>query len=471
MSTIQTKMTTEQSIDALYQDTHFLNEMTSERRKMIFESAKEILTTPDKIVKSYIRVSKDNGSVARIPAYRVQHSNISGFYKGGIRFSESVNEDEVENLAFLMTLKTALHQLPFGGAKGGVAINPRHFSDRELFMVSQKYVQRFSPDLGPTHDIPAPDVGTNAKIMDWMVGEYKTIHPGENYLGAFTGKSIENGGAQGRREATGKGTYHSFFWLIDEWARNVDPHELNHPRQRRQYDHLKKLIAKNESDQGLTLAIQGFGNVGSVIAEEAVSCQKLNNRVVAVANENVTLYNSQGLNIERLNSYVMQKGSLPVNQEDIKLAGIQAEILPPKEVMTLEVDALFLAAIENQITENNMEQIKSKLIIEGANAPITQKADAYLFEHDHIVIPDILANAGGVIVSYLEWKQDRVIEFFTKEQIFNELTSEMDQTFKRVISEYFNSEKESSTLRGICYLTAVRRLLELLYRHGKLYSV
>lgn len=471
MSTLQTKTTAEQALDALHADTGFFPELSGGRRGQIFESAKEILTTTDKIIKSYIRISRDRGSVIRVPAYRVQHSNVAGFYKGGIRFSESVNEDEVENLAFLMTLKNALHRLPFGGAKGGVAINPKHYSDRELYIVSQKYVQRFAPDLGPTHDIPAPDVGTNEKIIDWMVGEYKTIHPGENYLGSFTGKSIENGGAQGRREATGKGVYHSYVWFVRHWTRQAGDMKITANRQRAQYETLKRLDQKSTDGETISIAVQGFGNVGSVIACEAAACRKLCNRVTAVSDENVTLYNRNGLDAERLAAFARQEGGLPKSGEELAKAGVEAELLHRDNILTLDVDVLFLAAVENQITERNMTDIKAPLIVEGANAPITQKADRFLHEQNTVIIPDILANAGGVIVSYLEWKQDRVTEFYTKEQIFEEMTNHMSQTFESICIRYFASGKDADSMRSVCYLNAVRQLVTLLYRHGKLYSV
>jgi glutamate dehydrogenase (NAD(P)+) len=469
MSTMQTKSTIEASIDSLHEDSSFLPEVSKDRRKQVFESGKEILTTTDKIIKSYIRVSKDNGSVVRIPAFRIQHNNIAGFYKGGIRFSEAVNEDEVENLAFLMTLKNSLHKLPYGGAKGGVVLNPKTFSDRELYSVSKKYVQRFAPDLGPTHDIPAPDVGTNEKIMDWMVGEYKTIHPGENYLGAFTGKSIENGGAKGRREATGKGTYHSYSWLIHKWAKGISENEdkIQKPLQQKQYELLKNLYQKSDQNQPITVAVQGFGNVGSVAAQEASACTKLNHNVVCVSDHRVSLYSENGLDIERLIDYTTQNGDIPATEEELKLAGVEAKVLDRADVLTLDVDVLILAAIEHQITTENMKEVKAKVLVEGANAPIAQEADQYLHEQGRVVIPDILANAGGVIVSYLEWKQGRVTQIYTEEQVIKEMGQHMSETFEEVYNQYFVEGQDS--LRSTCYLNAVQRLFSLLYRHGKLF--
>lgn len=470
MTTLHTKSTIEEAIDMLEQDTTFLDELQGKRRLHIFHSAKEILTTTDKIVKSYIRVSRDEGGVKRIPAYRIQHNNIAGFYKGGIRFSEAVNESEVENLAILMTLKNALHRLPFGGAKGGVAINPSEFSDRELYLISRTYVQRFAPDIGPTHDIPAPDMGTNEKIMDWMVGEYKRIHPGQEYLGAFTGKSIENGGARGRKEATGRGVHFSYVWLLHEGLDQLMKINIQRELPSKQREVLQQLHQKQAAGTPLKMAVQGFGNVGSVAALESV-LDPLKNRVVAVSDVGVTLYHADGLDIPKLIEYQRKNGALPDSKEKLVELGVSAEISDPKHILTLDVDILILAATENQITEANMKNVQAPLIVEGANAPISQHADIYLNDKGTVIIPDILANAGGVIVSYLEWKQDRITELYTEEEVNEEMRRHMQETFNQVYQEYFGSHLSYKNIRHTCYLLAVKRLVTLLYRHGKLYSI
>lgn len=470
MTTLHTKTTIEDAIEMLHNDPQFIEELRDKRRRQIFNSAKEILTTTDKIVKSYIRVSRDEGGVNRIPAYRIQHNNIAGFYKGGIRFSQDVNESEVENLAILMTLKNALHRLPFGGAKGGVAINPSEFSDRELYLVSRTYVQRFAPDLGPTHDIPAPDMGTNEKIMDWMVGEYKRIHPGQEYLGSFTGKSIENGGAKGRREATGRGVHFSYAWLMQEGLDQLAQVEVQRALPSKQRDVLQRLKNKQAGGTPLRMAVQGFGNVGSVAALETVQ-DPLSNLVVAVSDVAVTLYNADGLDIPRLIEYQRRNGMLPSTKEQLAECGVTAEIGSPKDILTMEIDVLILAAAENQITEENMKHIQAELIVEGANAPISQHADQYLNDKGVVIIPDILANAGGVIVSYLEWKQDRITELYSEEEVNAEMRKHMEETFRLVYPIYFGSELPYNNIRHTCYLFAVQRLVSLLYRHGKLYSI
>ncbi|MBW7460042.1 Glu/Leu/Phe/Val dehydrogenase, partial [Paenibacillus sepulcri] len=215
--TSKTSAVIERSLQNLLEDAAYLPVLQDEIRAKAFKSLASILSTPNRMHKSFLRVPLDNGEVTRIPAFRTQHNDTLGPYKGGIRFHESVNEDEVINLAALMTLKNALHEVPFGGGKGGVAINPRNYSARELYLICKKYVQYFSDILGPDKDIPAPDVGTGEREMDWMMAEYKSINPGKPYRGSFTGKSVINGGSLGRREATGKGVYFTFRYLLHDF--------------------------------------------------------------------------------------------------------------------------------------------------------------------------------------------------------------------------------------------------------------
>lgn len=466
--TAQTKQTIEQALQAMLNDPNYLPDLPQDERQRFFDAGKEILTTTDKIIKGYIRLTRDDGSLSRIPAYRIQHNNIAGYYKGGIRFSEHVNEDEVENLAMLMTLKSALHKLPYGGAKGGVTVNPRQYSDRELYQIAKNYVQLFNQNIGPTQDIPAPDVGTNEKIMDWMVGEYKVLNPDESYLGSFTGKSIENGGARGRREATGKGTYHSYSWLVYDWARHFDINNVaDQPIHRSQFQVLQQLNEMNGKGEAIRLAVQGFGNVGGTAALEAANCSKLKHNVVSVSDHNVTLYNEQGLDLDKLYVFNSHNGQLPVSEEELQSIGVEATIMDRAAILTMDVDVLFLAALENQIKEDNMKDVKAKVIVEGANAPVAQAADEYLQEQGVLIIPDILANAGGVIVSYVEWRQDRVTRFYSEEQVFAEMRSHMVETFAEVYEAYFT--RGDASMRTTCFESAVRRLFSLLYRHGRLF--
>lgn len=449
-----------ESLDALLDDQTFLPELKEQAREKAFTSLVSILSTPNHVSKSFLRVALENGKVVRIPAFRVQHNNILGPYKGGIRFHESVNEDEVVNLSSLMTLKNALHDVPFGGGKGGVVINPREYEAKELNLICRKYVQYFSQIIGPDKDIPAPDVGTGAREMDWMMGEYKSINPGQNYRGSFTGKSVANGGSLGRRVATGKGVYFTFRYLMHDFMKQQ--HKWLTER-----DNKFAKTALNYYDKSLTIAIQGFGNVGSVAALEAFQCNHLNNKVVAVSDRNVTLYNSDGLDIPGLVKFTENNnGDLPTNEEELKEANVKADIRDNQELLLLDVDVLFLAALEDQIHKENMESIKAPIIVEGANAPITGEADKFLSDKGKVIVPDILANAGGVIVSYFEWLQGRETQFYSEEEVFSKLFTKMQETFDTVLPQYFG---DPFPLRQNCYIHSVMKLSTILYRQGKLY--
>ncbi|PAV28814.1 glutamate dehydrogenase [Virgibacillus profundi] len=456
----QTGVIVEESLNALLDDETFLPELQGSSREKAFTSLVSILSTPNHVNKSFLRIALENGNVVRIPAFRVQHNNILGAYKGGIRFHESVNEEEVINLAALMTLKNALHDVPFGGGKGGVVINPRDYEVKDLNLICRKYVQYFSQIIGPDKDIPAPDVGTSAREMDWMMGEFKSIHPGENYRGSFTGKSVENGGSLGRKEATGKGVYFTFRYLMHDFIKQQ--HEWLSER-----ENIFAKTALAHYDKSLTLAFQGFGNVGSAAALEAYRCNDLNNKVVAVSDRNVTLYNSDGLDIPELVKFTENnKGDLPVDDVELKEAGIKAVVKDRSEVLSLDVDVLFLVALENQIHKDNKEEIKAPIIVEGANAPITSEADSYLSGKGKVIIPDILANAGGVIVSYFEWLQGRETQFYSEEEIFRRLFDKMQETFDVVLPQYFG---DPFPLRQNCYIHSVMKISTILYRQGKLY--
>lgn len=458
----QTGTIVQQALDLLMKNEAVLPQLRDSKRKQAFHSLGAILSTPNKTHKAYLRITLDSGSVVRIPAYRIQHNDAVGPYKGGIRFHESVNEDEVSNLAALMTLKNALHDVPFGGGKGGVGINPKQYSERELYLICKKYVQYFTDVLGPDKDIPAPDMGTGEREMDWMTAEYKNIHPGRPYLGSFTGKSITSGGSLGRREATGKGVYFCFKYLLGHYFRS-------HLSQIETYNNaytvqLKQLLYTSTP---LTVAIQGFGNVGSVIALEAYRDKQMNKKVIAVSDRTVTLYNVQGLPIDKLIQYCSaHSGDLPTTSEELHTAGIDAQLLDREAVLYQEVDVLFLAALEEQIHASNVAKVKAKLIVEGANAPVTGEADEALSKQNIIVIPDILANAGGVIVSYLEWLQGKDTQFYTEEYVYELLYAKMKKTLDHVLPQFFQEQQQ---FRQCCYNHAVLRLSEVLYRQGKLY--
>lgn len=456
----QTGTIVQQALNLLMEDHSILPQLKATTREQAFQSLGAILSTPNKTHKAYLRITLDKGNVVRIPAYRIQHNDALGPYKGGIRFHESVNEDEVSNLAALMTLKNALHDVPFGGGKGGVGINPRLYSERELYLICKKYVQYFTDILGPDKDIPAPDMGTGEREMDWMTAEYKNVHPGQPYLGSFTGKSIVSGGSLGRREATGKGVYFCFKYMLNQYIRrNLPTLET--------YNNAYLPNAKSYLDRPLTIAIQGFGNVGSVIAQEAFLDQVVQNLVVSVSDRNVTLYNAKGLPIDKLLSYVQNHaGDLPTTEDALAQFGIEADIQDREAVLYQEVDVLFLAALEEQIHEGNVEKVKAKWIVEGANAPITGEADDVLAARNVIVIPDILANAGGVIVSYFEWLQGKDTQFYSEGHVYELLYDKMQKTLEQVLPLFF---RQNHQLRQSCYNHAVMKLSQVLYRQGKLY--
>ncbi|MDQ6423021.1 Glu/Leu/Phe/Val dehydrogenase [Paenibacillus sp. LHD-117] len=456
----QTGAIVQQSLHALMGDPAFLPQLRGELREQSFQSLAAILSTPNKVHKAFLRIALGGGNVVRIPAFRIQHNDALGPYKGGIRFHETVNEDEVTNLAALMTLKNALHEVPFGGGKGGVVINPRSYSEKELYLICKKYVQYFSDVLGPDKDIPAPDMGTGEREMDWMMAEYKNINPGSPYLGSFTGKSIVSGGSLGRREATGKGVYFTFRYMLHDFLKE-------HSGSLSGSDNPFAKTALSYAGKPMSVAVQGFGNVGSVAALEAYKCSALRNRVVAVSDRNVTLYNEEGLDIPALLAFAAaNKGDLPTSPETLEEIGLKARVLGREDVLYLGVDVLFLAALEDQIRADNVAEVKARIIVEGANAPITGEADAALAESGTIIIPDILANAGGVIVSYFEWLQGRETQFYTEEEIYKLLFAKMQKTMNGILPAYFG---DPLPLRQNCYVHAVMKLSSVLYRQGKLY--
>lgn len=292
------------------------------------------------------------------------------------------------------------------------------------------------------------------------MGEYKSIHPGMKYRGSFTGKSVVNGGSLGRRQATGKGVYFSLRYMLHDFTN--DKYKWLNER-----DNIFAKTVIDHKDKSLKIAIQGFGNVGSVVAAEANKCNFLNNKVVAVSDRNVTLHNADGLDIPELIKYTKSNnGDLPIDEESLEEANVKATICDRDDLLTMDTDILVLAALGGQIHQENMKQMKAKIIVEGANAPITGEADSYLSEKGVVVIPDILANAGGVIVSYFEWLQGRETQFYSEEQVYEKLYYKMQHTFETVYPQYFG---DAFPLRQNCYIHSVMKLSTILFKQGKLY--
>ncbi len=359
-------------------------------------------------------------------AWRIIHNNSLGPAKGGIRFHPNVSEDEVKSLSFWMSLKNSLVKLPYGGSKGGVKVDPRKISKLEKEQISREYIKAFSEFIGENKDIPAPDVNTDAQVMAWMLDEYEKIIS-KHEPAMITGKPIELGGCSLRERATGKGGA-----II-----------------------LKQFLKKQRKEpEEIQVAIQGFGNVGRNIAK-ILHDEGYN--IIAVSDVNGGIFNSEGLDIEKVikhsndtKSVVDFKDSTPISNN---------------ELLTLNVDVLIPAALENQITIKNVEDIKAKYILELANGPITSQADEILFKKGIIVIPDILANSGGVVVSYCEWSQNKTGNIFTTEEMGKVLDIKMNDSFHRTYELYL---KEKISLREAAYTLAINRILAAEKARGNL---
>ncbi len=366
-------------------------------------------------------ITLDNGK--KFPAYRVQHSNKRGPYKGGVRFHPGVHLEEVQALAMLMSLKTAAVGLPLGGGKGGITVDPRELTDAELEELSRKYGAYMAPHIGPDKDVPAPDVNTNGRIIDWMVEEYEK-YSGDNNRASFTGKTLANGGSEGRDAATGHGGM-------------IALHELLH--------------RLGKADEELAIAVQGFGNVGSFFCLSAAEAHP-HWSIVAIGEVGGTLYNPEGLPIQEIAAH--KAAGNPI--ETFESPG--TTLLSNDAVIGADVDILVLAAMGDAVTaRNNVEQVKAKYLLELANGPVDERAYNYLVEHGHIILPDIIANAGGVIVSYLEWLQNKQGEHWSLEKV----NDTMEKYMVKAIEDTYNfSLKENVPLKEAATMLAIERLIE-----------
>ena len=376
----------------------------------------KILTKPKRQIIVSCPVQMDNGAIEVFTGYRVQYNITLGPAKGGIRYHPGVTLDEVAALAGWMTWKCAVAQLPFGGGKGGVVCDPTKMSKRELEALTRRYTAEIIDAIGPEKDIPAPDVNTNEQVMAWFMDTY-SMHVGLASTAVVTGKPVEMGGSLGRREATGRGV----SIIARESARHLG-FELKSAR----------------------IAIQGFGNVGSVAAD---LLDGMKAKIVAITDWNTGVYNPNGLDVKKLLAHVQQTRSI---------AGFpDAEPITNADLFKLDVDVLIPAAIEEQITGANMRDIKAKLIIEGANGPTTPEAHKYLHERGVFVVPDILANAGGVTVSYFEWVQDRYGYFWEEHEVNYRLEAKMRQAFDAVLA---TAQKFNVDMRVAAYIVAINRV-------------
>lgn len=379
------------------------------------------LQSPQKFLEVSIPVKMDNGEVKVFTGYRSQYNNARGPYKGGIRFHQDVNESEVKALSAWMTWKTAVVNIPLGGGKGGVIVNPKELSLTELERLSRGYIRGVYKIIGPEVDIPAPDVYTTPQIMGWMMDEYEKI-VGSHQPGVVTGKPLEIGGSKAREYSTAQGA----VYVLNEAVKKVG---LNNTA---------------------TVAIQGFGNAGGYMAQ-ILSKQRY--KIIAISDSKGAIYNTEGLNIEELQKHKIETKSVIgfPNAKDLTT-----------DILEQEVDILVPAALENSITENNVDSIKAKLIIELANGPITPEADKILFDKSILVVPDILANAGGVVVSYFEQVQNSHNYYWTEKEVLEKLEKIMVDAFNGVWEQ---KEKYNTSLRMGAYALSVERVaLAMKYR-------
>lgn len=390
-----------------------------------------ILTHPQRTLDLNIPFKLDSGKVKIIKGFRVQYNNWLGPYKGGLRYHQNVNMDEIRGLAFLMMIKNALIDIPFGGGKGGLEIDPKTLSEEELERVTRQFARMLTPNIGPMTDVPAPDVNTNAKIMDWFENEYSKV-VGRSTPAVVTGKSLQNGGSEGREEATGLGG----FYILEE------------------------LIKKLGLKKPLTVAVQGFGNVGSNISQ--ILCRQ-DYKIIAVSDVKGAIYDSlsNGFNIDLVRECRLEKGFLAgcycVGSVCDMAKKYEDGIITNEQLLELDVDILIPAALENVINKENASKIKAKIVFEMANGPTTKEADEILRKRGILVVPDVLNNAGGVVVSYFEWLQNMKGEKWSREKVSEMLKEKMVKTFDNVWKIHKDKKVD---FRTTAYILALQRLEE-----------
>ena len=386
----------------------------------------EVLKKPQKVIEVSLPVKMDDGTLRVFTGIRSQHSDIRGPFKGGLRYHPQVNIDEARSLSFWMTIKCAVVDIPYGGGKGGIAVNVKELSVRELEKLTREYVRKMAANIGPDKDIPAPDMYTGPREMAWIMDEYSRIS-GKNMPAVVTGKPLEIGGSLGRSTATAQG---GFF----VWQRIMQDKE-------------------NNGGKDFTIAINGFGNAGSNFAKMAYDAGY---KVVAVSDSGGGIYHPQGLDIDKVISYKQQNGNVagfPETEKEIS----------NEELLELPVSLLVPAALEEVITEKNASSVRAETILELANGPVTGEADKILSENNVTVIPDVLANAGGVIVSYFEWVQN-IRHFYweeekVQERLWKQITAATDK-----VQEY--QHQYGTDMRSAAYILAVLRINKALKARG-----
>ncbi len=387
----------------------------------------ELLKSPDRLVEAALPVEMDDGSIRNFTGFRSQHNNVLGPYKGGIRFHPNVDADEVKALSIWMTFKCAVARVPYGGGKGAVICNSRELSQKELERLSRQYMQAMAPILGPNRDIPAPDVNTNAQVMAWMADEYCKIR-GQNDFGVITGKPVDVGGCIGRETATARGV----FYAVRQAAETIG------------------LPLK-----GARVAIQGYGNVGYYAARFLTDegC-----RVIGVTDTTGGAYSEEGLEPDELFHHKKGTGS-------VKGCGKSTNI-DSRQLFALDCEILIPAAMENQINAEVARNIRAKIVGEGANGPTTPEGDEVLDERGILVVPDILANSGGVIVSYFEWVQNNYSYYWPEEQIEARLRQKMSEAFEQLYCFRNECGIEKITMREAAFMYALQRLADVMKVRG-----
>ncbi|GAB6190024.1 glutamate dehydrogenase [Marinitoga arctica] len=389
-----------------------------------------VLSKPKRELTVNFPVKMDDGSIRVFTGHRVQHNIARGPAKGGIRYHQDVTLDEVRALAFWMTWKSAVVDIPYGGGKGGVTVNPKELSDGELERLSRRFFSEIQVIIGENKDIPAPDVNTNPQIMAWYMDTY-SMNVGHSVLGIVTGKPLDIGGSKGRTEATGRGV-------------RVCVEEAT--------EYLRDKGVFSKSNDKLTVAIHGFGNVGSYAA--LLTAEELGMKVVAFSDSSTGVYKEDGFTPDEIRDIMDY-----ISARKARLADYDGEVqfkkITNEELFELDVDILIPAAIENVITEKNADNVKAKLIVEGANGPITPEADEILNSKGILVVPDFLANSGGVTVSYFEWVQGLQHYFWELEDVRNALHRKMKDAFWSTIK---TMEKYNTDMRSAAYIIAIERV-------------
>lgn len=360
------------------------------------------LKKPKRITTVNFPIEMDDGSVHSIQGYRVVHNRVFGPGKGGIRFHPDVTMEEVVSLAKLMTWKCALVNIPFGGAKGGVICNTKELSEGELRRITRRFTSELADNIGPYTDIPAPDLYTNEQTMAWIFDTYEVLHPGKNNRPIVTGKPIEMGGSYGRHEATGNGVYHTTERFLS-----------------------KALIAEKQTVAGCTIVIQGFGNVGAISAQAFF---RNGAKIIAVSDSQGGVFSEKGLDPDELLAFKNQHGTVVGMPNTMTVSN--------EEILEIQCDILIPAALGNQIHADNAHRINAKLVVEAANGPTTPKADDILAERGIYLLPDIIANAGGVTVSYFEWVQNQMNQQWDIEEVNTRLQKKMHRVVDLVFDRW-----------------------------------